>query len=258
MKDKIDISNRFIEALNELINRGILQDKKSFAESVGCSASMITEILKGRCNVGVSQLQNTARKYGISATWLLMGEGEMFVRDEAAQRNNGREENMVDKLLGIIDKKDNLIRHQSEDIGYLQEGTTLQERISSLINYYGNGKNTRFSELTGVGEASIRGYLKGILPKADFFEKVAINCEGISMDWLITGNGNMFVNEEPAQRNDDSQENMVDKLLGILDKKDHIIRLQAEDIGYLRSELEQLKQRLGKSAGAASTENYEG
>lgn len=35
---------------------------------------------------------------------------------------------------------------------------------------------------------------------------------------------------------------MVDKLLGIIDKKDNIIREQAEDIGHLRSELEQLKK----------------
>ena len=73
-----------------------------------------------------------------------------------------------------------------------KEDTTLQERVLSMINYYGQGKNTRFSELTGVGEASLRGYLKGILPKADFFEKVARCCEYVSMDWLITGQGNML------------------------------------------------------------------
>lgn len=85
-----------------------------------------------------------------------------------------------------------------------KEETTLQERISSIINYYGKGKNTRFSELTGVGEASLRGYLKGILPKADFFEKVARYCEGISMDWLITGQGNMLKSDaaSPPQYED--------------------------------------------------------
>ena len=146
-----------------------------------------------------------------------------------------------------------------------KEDTTLQERVLSMINYYGQGKNTRFSELTGVGEASLRGYLKGILPKADFFEKVARCCEGVSMDWLITGQGNMLksdaapppqysgtqemlVSDEPVQYNTGPQESMVDKLLGIIDKKDNIIREQAEDIGHLRSELEQLKQRLQSSA----------
>ena len=47
---------------------------------------------------------------------------------------------------------------------------------------------------------------------------------------------------------------MVDKLLCIIDKKDDIIRQQAEDIGQLRAELAQLKLKLQKSVDAASTE----
>ena len=82
MSDKKDISSRFIEVLNELLKRGCLRDKKTFASSVGCSTSMITEISKGRSNVGVSVLQNTVLNYGVSATWLLVGTGEMFVNDE--------------------------------------------------------------------------------------------------------------------------------------------------------------------------------
>lgn len=90
------------------------------------------------------------------------------------------------------------------------------------------------------------------------------------MDWLITGQGNMLksdaapppqytgtgemlVSDEPVQYNTGPTESMVDKLLGIIDKKDNIIREQAEDIGHLRSELEQLKQRLQSSA-ATTTE----
>lgn len=82
MSDKKDISSRFIEVLNELLKRGCLRDKKAFALSVGCSTSMITEISKGRSNVGVSVLQNTVLNFGVSATWLLVGTGEMFVTDE--------------------------------------------------------------------------------------------------------------------------------------------------------------------------------
>lgn len=156
-----------------------------------------------------------------------------------------------------------------------KEDTTLQERVLSMINYYGQGKNTRFSDLTGVGEASLRGYLKGILPKADFFEKVARYCEGISMEWLITGQGNMLKSDEatphqydgtgemlvsdlPEQYNKVSQDNMVDKLIGIIDKKDDIIRQQAEDIGHLRSELEQLKKNFKQVLAPAQILTNEG
>ena len=120
MNDKKDISSRFIEVLNELIKRGCLPDKKAFALSVGCSTSMITEISKGRSNVGVSVLQNTVQNYGVSATWLLVGTGEMFVSEEQQTQNSSIAEPMVDKLLGIIDKKDDIIRQQAEDIGQLR------------------------------------------------------------------------------------------------------------------------------------------
>lgn len=120
MGDKKDISSRFIEVLNELLKRGCLPDKKAFASSVGCSTSMITEISKGRSNVGVSVLQNTVQNYGVSATWLLVGTGDMFVSEEADAHNDSNAEPMVDKLLGIIDKKDDIIRQQAEDVGQLR------------------------------------------------------------------------------------------------------------------------------------------
>lgn len=85
-------------------------------------------------------------------------------------------------------------------------------------------------------------------------ELIYSKCENLNAKWLLTGTGEMFVSEEPQPQNSSSAEPMVDKLLGIIEKKDDIIRQQAEDIGQLRAELAQLKQRLQKSAGAASTE----
>ena len=123
MSDKKDISSRFIEVLNELLKRGCLPDKKAFALSVGCSTSMITEISKGRSNVGVSVLQSTVQNYGVSATWLLVGTGEMFVSEEQETHNNSSAEPMVDKLLGII-------QQQAEDIGQLRaELAQLKQRL---------------------------------------------------------------------------------------------------------------------------------
>ena len=130
MSDKKNISSRFIEVLNELLKRGSLPDKKAFALSVGCSTSMITEISKGRSNVGVSLLQNTVQNYGVSATWLLVGTGEMFASEEQDTQNSSSAEPMVDKLLSIINKKDDIIRHQAEEIGQLRaELAQLKQRL---------------------------------------------------------------------------------------------------------------------------------
>lgn len=132
--------------------------------------------------------------------------------------------------------------------------TTISDRIKELIKTKANGKNTVFAERLGVSEANIRSYTKGVMPKADILEKIVTTYDTNAM-WLLTGVGEMFVSEEQETHNNSSAESMVDKLLCIIDKKDDIIRQQAEDIGQLRAELVQLKLKLQKSADAASTEH---
>ena len=121
MSNKKDISSRFIEVLNELLKRGCLRDKKAFASSVGCSTSMITEISKGRSNVGVSVLQNTVLNYGVSATWLLVGTGEMFVNDE---KQKGKTAYYSTAVSGVNENVTEYNNHENP--------TILSERVSHL------------------------------------------------------------------------------------------------------------------------------
>lgn len=74
-------------------------------------------------------------------------------------------------------------------------GETIFDRISTIVEKFGNGKNTVFASLIGVSEANIRNYKSGVMPKADFLEKIARNFD-ININWLLTGEGNML-NEEP-------------------------------------------------------------
>ena len=115
MSEKKDISSRFIEVLNELLRRGKVSDKKAFASAVGCSTSMITEISKGRSNVGTSVLQNIVLTYGISATWLLTGAGDMFANEVKSCGDP-----VLDRLINMLEKKDEVIRQQAEEIGQLR------------------------------------------------------------------------------------------------------------------------------------------
>ena len=121
MSDKKDISSRFIEVLNELLKRGFLRDKKAFASSVGCSTSMITEISKGRSNVGVSVLQNTVLNFGVSATWLLVGTGEMFVSEE---KQKGKTAYYSPSVSGV---NENMTEYNNPE-----SPTLLSERVSHL------------------------------------------------------------------------------------------------------------------------------
>ena len=79
------------------------------------------------------------------------------------------------------------------------ENTSINERIAILVAHYGRGKNTEFASIIGTTEANIRGYIKGVLPKADILQKIAISCDGLSTDWLLTGKGEMLRTSPPTQ-----------------------------------------------------------
>ena len=71
-----DVTLRFIEAYTHLIESGKITDKKEFAQKLGISTSMMTEISKGRSNVGITAIQNIVKYFFVSSNWLLTGEGQ--------------------------------------------------------------------------------------------------------------------------------------------------------------------------------------
>ena len=78
MGAKNEISDRFIEAFETLLSKGIVTDKRDFATKLGISPSMITEISKGRSSVGTTAIQNIVSSFDIDANWILTGRGEMI------------------------------------------------------------------------------------------------------------------------------------------------------------------------------------
>lgn len=70
-----------MKAYEYLVENHLTTDKKAFADSVGISSSLMTEIDKGRSSVGVNAIQNIVLKYNISSSWLLTGEGTMLKND---------------------------------------------------------------------------------------------------------------------------------------------------------------------------------
>lgn len=67
----------------------------------------------------------------------------------------------------------------------------IHDRIAKCVQIFGGGKNTLFADKIGVSEGNIRGYIKGVVPKADVLEKIVRNCD-ISPEWLLTGRGDML------------------------------------------------------------------
>lgn len=132
--------------------------------------------------------------------------------------------------------------------------------LECLINHFTDGNKSAFAKKLGVKPQTINTWL---LRNTFDIDLIYSKCAGISASWLLTGDGEMLA--APAAPHitqtvtssshvtNNAEDQIVDKLMHLIDKKDDTIRQQAECIGKLRAENEQLKGRLQKSAAGAHT-----
>lgn len=140
---------------------------------------------------------------------------------------------------------------------------TIHDRIALCVQQFGKGKNTVFAEKMGVSEGNIRGYIKGVVPKADVLENI-VRTYDVSPEWLLTGRGEMLKTNDIVEttpqstpivedlhllnkntkKNEDSQDNpqLFSQLL-------ETVKQQAEEIGRLKARINELERSKGVDAG---------
>lgn len=74
---------------------------------------------------------------------------------------------------------------------------TIHERIAFCVQIFGEGKNTVFADKLGISEGNVRGYINGVIPKADTLEKI-VRTYDVSPAWLLTGQGEMLKQDVPS------------------------------------------------------------
>lgn len=117
---------------------------------------------------------------------------------------------------------------------------TIHERIKLLVEKKAENKNTLFAQTLGVSEANIRGYIKGVVPKADVLAKIVSSYDDVDPTWLLTGEGPMLktstssAHEAPCP---DEKERKTEKNGEKQRRSEKIENILLESISYQREAL---------------------
>ena len=121
--------------------------------------------------------------------------------------------------------------------------TEFSNRILQLIEYHGISKNA-FALKIGYKRAQtlydlFRGKSK---PSFDFFQKLASSEYTESLEWLLTGSGNML--KEPVIRKEKNISNGDGSIVGNNSNITHQVKTNNDEIHDLQSELKDVRHRV--------------
>ena len=71
------MNDRLVKALSELVYAGKVANQKEFGDEIGYNKTYMSRIFSGEQAVSHKMASEIQTKFGISATWLLTGEGSM-------------------------------------------------------------------------------------------------------------------------------------------------------------------------------------
>ena len=118
---KEQINSRVINAVGVVLDSHKELTQTALAKMLGIKPSTFTEILKGRMNASVDLMELLASNYGVSATWLLVGTGEMFTNEE---KQKGKTAYYSTAVSGVNENLTEYTNHENP--------TLLSERVSHL------------------------------------------------------------------------------------------------------------------------------
>lgn len=104
------ITKRFIQVIDYLILIRKVKSSRDFAIEIGTAAPTITEIRKGRTNIGYQYLSAMAIKFNINGHWLLTGEGPMLNNNH---QDNDKARSLIEKIK-FLERENDLLRQISK------------------------------------------------------------------------------------------------------------------------------------------------
>lgn len=102
------------------------------------------------------------------------------------------------------------------------------ERLSQLMRHYGYSKKNEFAKKIGVSTSLLSHYLNGREIKEVFAFQIQSAFKEISVDWLLTGNGDMFTDMKKENFQPDISVEYLKKKIELLEKENSVLREQNE------------------------------
>lgn len=117
----MDENIRFIQVLDNLKEKGIIEDYVQAANSLNTNKAAISDLKSGRKKLSIDILRRMKISYpSISIEWIVMGTGDMF-----NETNKNAHESISDNQSTYFIEK---IAQQAEEIGVLKERIKQLER----------------------------------------------------------------------------------------------------------------------------------
>jgi len=109
---------------------------------------------------------------------------------------------------------------------------TVNERMKRLIFEVTGGRQTMFAEKIGVAQSTINSIVgkRQTKPGYEILNRIRFEYPNINIDWLLTGEGEMFLSNKPADQGQFGSE--VERLLR---QENEELR---KDKSYLRNQVE--------------------
>ena len=128
---KEQINSRVINAVGVVLDSHKELTQTAIAKMLGIKPSTFTEILKGRMNASLDLMALLATNFGVSATWLLVGTGEMFTNEE---KQKGKTAYYSTAVSGVNENVTEYNNHEnptllSERVAHLQEKNKMLTQI---------------------------------------------------------------------------------------------------------------------------------
>lgn len=128
---EILINERVIESINYILSSKIEDNKALLGQKLGVKPSKFSEILNKRMKAGMDVIQNLCIEYGISADWLITGNGMMLREEQISDESPPDQAEVIRMLKEKIHDQQEIITLLKEKIDVLQGGASESEADST-------------------------------------------------------------------------------------------------------------------------------